>query len=294
MQGQRVDNLTDSVHKVQQDIVNNADTFQMLLVSMENLGDNFRQLREEMLTRGNPEQQMEIEGDVEHEDLTAALLQAVSLLLTTTSEPIPSVLVSISQSTVNPELSQPSLILSPAVDAEIQTRFAKLRAGSQTAPENSATFSFGQNNGSDITRQSEIHPVPTLNKSPEEIQKGVSQLLQPLENEQKAQEEQAEKCELPMLNPMGVGQAKGSSKGIQTTTPRLFNMGSVPKRPYLGLDGRPRWITPIPISTAQCGRNSQSTIGNTSNSTKEEEIIKREVRNAIQRVFPGINIGRRF
>ena len=27
---------------------------------------------------------------------------------------------------------------------------------------------------------------------------------------------------------------------------------------------------------------------------REEEIIKREVRNAIQRVFPGINIGRRF
>ena len=45
-----------------------------------------------MLTRGNPEQQMEIEGDVEHEDLTAELLQEVSLPLATTSEPILSVL----------------------------------------------------------------------------------------------------------------------------------------------------------------------------------------------------------
>ena len=130
---------------------------------------------------------MEIEGDVEHEDLTAELLQEVSLPLTTASEPILSVLGSISQSTVDPELSQPSLILSPAVDAEIQTRFAKSRAGSQTAPETSATFSFGQNNGSDIAGQSEIHPVPMVNKSPEEIQKGVAQLLQRLENERKDQ-----------------------------------------------------------------------------------------------------------
>ena len=54
-QRQRVDNLTESVHKVQQDTVSNADTLQTLLVSMANLGDNFKQLREEMLTRGNPE-----------------------------------------------------------------------------------------------------------------------------------------------------------------------------------------------------------------------------------------------
>ena len=74
MQRQRIDNLTESVHKVQQDVVSNADTLQTLLVSMENLGDIFKQLREEMLTKGNPEQQIEIEGDVEHEDLTSELL----------------------------------------------------------------------------------------------------------------------------------------------------------------------------------------------------------------------------
>ena len=45
LQSQRVDNLTESVHKVQEDIVNNAETLQALLISMENLGENFRAVR---------------------------------------------------------------------------------------------------------------------------------------------------------------------------------------------------------------------------------------------------------
>ena len=65
---------------------------------------------------------MEIEGDEEHEDLTAELLQEVPLPLTTTPKSIPSISISIPQFAVNPEFSQPSIILSPAVDAEIQTR----------------------------------------------------------------------------------------------------------------------------------------------------------------------------
>ena len=94
---------------------------------------------------------MEFEGNGEHDDFTSGLLQEEPLPLTAVPEPIPSVSVSIppsmsiSQSAVNPDLSQPSLVLSPAVDAEIQARFAKLRAGSQTAPKTSAGFSFGRN-----------------------------------------------------------------------------------------------------------------------------------------------------
>ena len=48
------------------------------------------------------------------------------------------------------------------------------------------------------------------------------------------------------------------------------------------------------MSTTQSGRTSQSTIGNTSISTREEEIIKKEVRDAIKRIFPGIKIGEKF
>ena len=177
------------------------------------------------------EQQMEIEGDEEHDNLNAELLQEVSLPLTTIPEPIPSVSVSIPlamsipQSAVNPDLSQPSFAFSPAVDNEIQACFANLRVGSQTTPEISTGFSFGQNS---------------------------------------------------------FGQEKGS--------PRLFNMGSVPST-YQGLDGHPRRITPIPMSTTQSGRTSQFTIGHTSISTREEEFIKKEMRDAIKQVFPGIKFG---
>ena len=104
-----------------------------------------------MLAVKTVEQQMEIEGDEEHDNLNAELLQEVSLPLTAVPEPIPSVSISIPpamsipQSAVNPDLSQPSFAFSPAVDKEIQARFANLRAGSQTTPEISAGFSFGQN-----------------------------------------------------------------------------------------------------------------------------------------------------
>ena len=160
---------------------------------MENLGENSKELRDDMLAVNIAEQQMEIEGDEEHDKLNAELLQEVSLPLTAVSEPISSVSVSIPPSmsipqfAVNPDLSQPSFAFSPAVDADIQTHFAKLRAGPQTTPEISAGFSFGQN---------------------------------------------------------PFGQERGSSK--------LFNMGSVPST-YPGLDGHPRRITPIPMSTAQSG-----------------------------------------
>ena len=235
LQVQRVDNLTESVHKAQKDTINNAQTLEALLIRMENMGENFKELRDDMLAVKIAEQPMEIEGDGEHDDLTSELLQEAPLPLTAVPEPIPSVSVSIPpsmsipQSAVNPDLSQPSLVFSPAVDAEIQARFAKLRVGSQTAPETSAGFSFGRNS---------------------------------------------------------FGQEKGSS--------RLFNMGSIPENTYLGLDGHPRRITPIPMSTTQSGRTSQSTIGNTSISTREEEIIKKEVRDAIKRIFPGIKIGEKF
>ena len=41
LQGQRMDNLIESVHKVQQDTMNNTETLQTMLVSIENLGENF-------------------------------------------------------------------------------------------------------------------------------------------------------------------------------------------------------------------------------------------------------------
>ena len=216
--------MIESVHKVQEDTVNIAETLQALLISIENLGENFKELRDDVLAVKFTERDRD-------DDLNAELLQEVSLPLTAVPEPILTITapilptMSIPQSAINPDLSQPSFAFSPAIDKEIQARFAKLKAGSQTTPETSAGFSFGQNS---------------------------------------------------------FGQEKGS--------PRLFNMGSVPST-YPRLDGHPRRITPIPMSTSQSGGTSQSTIGNTSISTREADIIQKEVSDAIKRVFPGIKFG---
>ena len=55
-QSQRIDNLNATVQKVQTDIATNTETMQTLVAGIENLGDNFVQLREKALNWGNPGQ----------------------------------------------------------------------------------------------------------------------------------------------------------------------------------------------------------------------------------------------
>ena len=100
----------------------------------------------------------------------------------------------------------------------------------------------------------------------------------------------------------------------QNLIPQAQAMGFNKGIPYPGLDGHPRRITPIPISKgpiqsdemregyAQVAKTifgakihdlektEERTIGSTTISTEEIEIIKREVRDVFQRVFPRINL----
>ena len=93
-----------------------------------------------------------------------------------------------------------------------------------------------------------------------------------------------------------------------------FNVGALPISTYPRLDGQPCRIIPISISKgpiqsdemregyAQVAktilgakihdpeRTEESTIGSTTISTEEAEIIKREIRDVVQRVFPRINL----
>ena len=74
LQSQRVDVINESVQKVQKETANNSEVLQTLLVGMENLGDNFKQLREEMFNWGNPKQHMETEEEREYQDTAGQLL----------------------------------------------------------------------------------------------------------------------------------------------------------------------------------------------------------------------------
>ena len=57
LQTQRIDSAVESAHEAQKTAQDNADVLNTLLVGMENLSDNVKQLREEMNTWGGLEEQ---------------------------------------------------------------------------------------------------------------------------------------------------------------------------------------------------------------------------------------------
>ena len=57
LQSSRIDAVSESVHEARKTTQDNAELLQTLLVSIENLGENFKQMREEMNTWGGPEDQ---------------------------------------------------------------------------------------------------------------------------------------------------------------------------------------------------------------------------------------------
>ena len=50
VQTERIDKLSESVSKSQKSAQDSAELLQTLLVAMENMGDNFKKLREDMVT----------------------------------------------------------------------------------------------------------------------------------------------------------------------------------------------------------------------------------------------------
>ena len=127
-QAEQVDKLEQSVQKVQEDAATNADTVQTLLVGIENLGDNFKQLREQVLQRGNPEQQMETDEDREYAETAAPLLQEVSLAFPNVLDSVPPIAnvpssVFVPDAVTDLTLSEPSSsTLSPNADINMQLR----------------------------------------------------------------------------------------------------------------------------------------------------------------------------
>ena len=57
LQSQRIDSVGESAREAQKTAQDNAEVLNSLLVGMENLGDNVKQLREEMNAWGGPEEQ---------------------------------------------------------------------------------------------------------------------------------------------------------------------------------------------------------------------------------------------
>ena len=91
LQTDRMDNIFESVQEAHCESANNAETLQTLTVAIENLGDNFQQMRQEMLQWNEPEQPMDTEEERAYDEAAAALLREVSLPLASNVENVSSV-----------------------------------------------------------------------------------------------------------------------------------------------------------------------------------------------------------
>ena len=234
---------------------------------MENLSDNLRRLHEETLQWRNPEQHMEDEEQGrEGHVILHSLLHEVPFTQSPASETVPISAESLTQIPIS--TPGPNLVRNEPV----------------------STVDFG--NGE--------HRIPFPAVSTNES----------VQNAQSAAQS-------------SFGGFKFQGNFSSQSRPE-FNVGAIPASTYPGLDGHPRRITPIPISEGQFQpdeiregyeqvaktlfgakihdpmRTEESTertsgtirptIGSTTISTEQAEMIKKEVRDCVRQVFPGIKL----
>ena len=84
-QNERIDKLSESVNQSQITVQDTAELVQTILVGMENLGENFKQLQENMDYWHMPENP---NAETEHQKLNEELLREVFLLVPVVSRPI--------------------------------------------------------------------------------------------------------------------------------------------------------------------------------------------------------------
>ena len=84
-QNERIDKLSESLNQSQKTVQDTAELVQTILVGMENLGENFKQLQENMDYWHMPENP---NAETEHQKLNEELLREVSLLVPITSRAV--------------------------------------------------------------------------------------------------------------------------------------------------------------------------------------------------------------
>ena len=84
-QNERIDKLSESVNQSQKTVQDTAELVLTILVGMENLGENFKQLQENMDYWHMPENP---NAETEHQKLNEELLREVSLSVPLVSGPI--------------------------------------------------------------------------------------------------------------------------------------------------------------------------------------------------------------
>ena len=217
----RMDQLSESVNESKKTAQANAELMKTLLVGMENLGEHFKQLQADLEHWKSPAYQ---EAEREYEEMNQNLLQEVSLSVPAVLEPANAAIppnVSIPPVFTAPTVAIPSSANITATIKELETmglhaewvQGTALQKPYPGAPIPSVDKGFnlekqGQDQqaripqffnfiGANVEKtapksgKSDAQAVLVTEKSPEELQTGVSELLQRLHNEQKDQEKLA-------------------------------------------------------------------------------------------------------
>ena len=272
---------------------------QTILISLENLSENFRRLKEEHLQWSNPEQQMEEEEQGRADQAVLDdLLKEVPLTQSPASEPISVPAVSLPQfSMATPEISlvqsAPVSTLNLIADGKgipisaiqtnvpvqsmAQTSFGGFKfMGGNFSSDPGAKFNWDAVPSTSYPRldghSRRITPAPVSStrsqpkisavpKSSEEIQRDLDEFIKKHEKEKAEQEMVANQYKTTGFNyePM-------RKKTTPDSTVNLIN------------------------STEESSGANGPTIGSTTISSVEAETIKKEVRDCVQQVFRGINL----
>ena len=299
MQSSRLDDFAKSLQEAREEQHSTAETLQTILVSLENLSENFPRLQEEQLQWDNPEQQIEEEeqGRVDQAVLDD-LLKEVPLTQSPASETVPVSAVSFPQFSMTILASSfvhhaPVPIIDITADGEgipvsavqtnvpvqsmAQTSFGGFKfTGGNFSSDSGSKFNLGA-----VPSTSYIgldrHPqritpipvssaqnqpkVPAVPRSPEEVQRDIAESIK---------KQEMEKAERARVVTQYKSKGCNDDSMLQKTTP----------------DSAVDLIN----SMEQSGGANRPTIGSTAISSAEAERIKKKMRDCVQQVFPGINL----
>ena len=301
LQSQRIDTISDSVHRMERDATDNTKLLHDLIVSVENLGESVKYLKAEVAAGWEQENDtpMENAADRQYQEMQETLLAEVSTafpctgteenptaVTTPLSMPIPS---------ATPMLSAASSSSLPGgADEQMRMKLDELRQPvteeKQAKPEKRVHFEFDTPAGATM-------PYPGLDGHPRRITptpifptEGKTDQPTP-EQLAKCQQLNAEMAEMwkqeKAKRDRDVStKGKMAGTGVQMYTEKSVKNTKMSEQVAGGADDGATEMSP---AASQYSGTHRSTIGATTISTAEAATIRREVRGALQQAFPGIS-----
>ena len=273
LQSRRIDSVVDATQEAKQTAQDNAEVLNSLLVGMENLSENVKQLREEMNTWVEPEDQQILDELQKEVPVVPEQTQVCN--------PPPAVSAQVPPVSVPNEAESSSLPTN--VDQEMKDRLNSLRQPNiqKEKPEKKVHFEFDTPAGATTTYPGlDGHPrritpisVAHIERNPEHLARIDAEMAEIWKKEE-AKRGRAVSVKGNVAKPEV--QMYTDEKSVKNT--KISEQGARAAEDD-GTSGQ--------VASQSSGAN-RPTIGETTIFTAEAENIRREVRDALRQAFPGI------